>query len=268
MEARVLVTGPDHLVGDEADVRHRVVGVHRVGHDLLAPVLEPDVVPDPTVVAVGVVDVADVLLFPDAVGDAHDVVDDVAVVRLEAAHRLGLDVLRVLVQEPVGSAPAIGLERDPEVSGHVLVAQRIEPEMGPASVRGGGRVFGRDAGGRGRGWAAVRHGHGRSPLPADTGRRFFRVRVRSASDPAGASRVETSGRRVSGGGFALPLADEAEEHRPDQENHDDGQIPRRELPVRRPVIATRDGPMIAANLPIMLKNPKNSPLWAAGTKRA
>ena len=122
MEAHVLVAGPDHLVGDQPDVRHRVVGVHRVGHDLLAAVLQAHVVPHPAVVTVGVVDVPDVLLFPDPVGDSHDVVDDVPVVRLEAAHRLRLDMLRVVGQEPVRPPTAIGFERDPEVSGHVLVA--------------------------------------------------------------------------------------------------------------------------------------------------
>ena len=42
-------------------------------------------------------------------------------------------------------------------------------------------------------------------------------------------------------------------------------IPSRELPVRSPVTATRTGPTMVANRPIMLKNPKNSPLCASGT---
>ena len=161
MEAHVFVTSPNHLVGDEPDVGHRVVGVHRVGDDLLAAVLQADVIPHPAVVTVGVVDVADVLLFPDSVGDSDDVVDDVPVVRLEAAHRLRRDMLRVALQEPVRPPPAIRFERDPEVDGHVLVAQRFEPEVGPVTLD---RWFGyleRFVVGRSFEWIAVGHGHGR-----------------------------------------------------------------------------------------------------------
>ena len=163
MKARVLVAGPDYLVRDQPNVGHRVVGVHRVGHDLLAPVLKAHIVPDPAVVAVGVVDVADVLLFPNPVGDPHDVVDDVPVARFEAAHRLGLDVLRVPVQEPVRSAPPEGFERDPKVSGHVLVAERIESEVRAPVVPGRVRILDRTSAGRGFEWTAVGGGHGRSP---------------------------------------------------------------------------------------------------------
>ena len=160
VEARILVAGPDHLVGDESNVRYRVVGVHGVGHDFLAAVLQAHVVPDAAVVAVGVVDVADVLLFPYPVGDADDVVDDVPVVGLEAAHRLRLDMLRIAVKETVGPAPAIRFERDPEVSRHVLVAQRIEPEMSPTALGRRVRCLRRPAIRRGFKWTVVGHGHG------------------------------------------------------------------------------------------------------------
>ena len=94
-------------------------------------------------------------------GDSDDVVDDVPVVRLEAAHRLRLDMLRVVVQEPVRSAPAIGFERDPEIPGHVLVAQRFKPEEGPVALDGRLGYLERLVVGRGFEWTAVGHGHGR-----------------------------------------------------------------------------------------------------------
>src|SRR5918997_2546052 len=89
-------------------------------------------------VAVGVVDVAYVLLFPDAVGDPDYVVDYVDVAVFEPPHTL--NALRPRVQkEAVRSA--LGPERDPEVP---RVGTR--PSLGPqgrsvfASGGNGGRA--------------------------------------------------------------------------------------------------------------------------------
>ena len=57
--------------------------------------LQAVVVVDPRRVVIGVADVFDVAVLPDAVGDANDVVDDVAVGLLEAGERLpATEVLR------------------------------------------------------------------------------------------------------------------------------------------------------------------------------
>ena len=42
----LVVAGPDHVVGDEPDVGEGVVGVDGVRDDLVAPVLQPEIVPD------------------------------------------------------------------------------------------------------------------------------------------------------------------------------------------------------------------------------
>ena len=139
MEADVLVAGPDDFVRHQADIGKGVDGVGGVGHDLVAPVLQPVVVVHPAVVRVGVVDVADVLLFPDAVRDAHDVVDDVAVLVLETAHGLGRHVVAPFGQEPVGAAPRVLRQGNGVVGRHMRPgklrqsAVRVLSHAGPLS---------------------------------------------------------------------------------------------------------------------------------------
>ena len=119
VETDVLVAGPDDLVGHQADVREGVDGVGGVGHDLVAPVLQPVVVVHPAVVRIRVVDVADVLLFPDPVRDADDVVDDVAVLVLETAHGLGRHVVAAFGEKPVGAAARVLRQRNGIVGRHM-----------------------------------------------------------------------------------------------------------------------------------------------------
>jgi len=66
--------------------------------------------------AVGVVDIADVLFFPDAVGDADDVVDDIDIRVLETAHALA--AFRAGVQQLLIRA-ALRAQRDREIGRHV-----------------------------------------------------------------------------------------------------------------------------------------------------
>ena len=144
VEAARLVARPDHLVGHQPHVGDGGVGVHGVGDDLVAPVLQPDVVPHPAVVRVGLVDVSDVLLLPDPVRDAHDVVHHVAVLGLEARHRLLRQVLGRAVEEHVGAAAAIGGEGDGVVARHGLVGQGGEARAGRVPRAACGLVARRD----------------------------------------------------------------------------------------------------------------------------
>ena len=113
-EALHVVAGPDHLVGVVAHVREGADPLDRAGHHRLDAVPRSAVVVYPATRRVRVVDVADVLVFPDAVGDAHDVVDDVDVRVLEAAHRV---TSRAAVDARLPS-PVADLEGDREVGGH------------------------------------------------------------------------------------------------------------------------------------------------------
>ena len=88
METDLVVPGPHYFVRVEPDVRESIDGVYSVGHDLIPSVLQAGVIGDLAVVAVGVVDVTDLLLFPDAVRNADDVVDYVHVGVFEAPHAL------------------------------------------------------------------------------------------------------------------------------------------------------------------------------------
>ncbi len=119
VEAHVLVAGPDDLVRHQADVREGVDGVGRIDHDLVAPVLQPVVVVHPAVVRIRIVDVADVLFFPDPVRDADDVVDDVAVLVLETAHGLDRHVVAAFGEKPVGSAARVLRQRNGVVGRHM-----------------------------------------------------------------------------------------------------------------------------------------------------
>ena len=129
METHILIAGPDDLVGRETHIRDRIVGMNGIGDDLVPAILQADIVPDPAVMAIGVVDIADVLLFPDPVRDADDVVDDIFVFGLESAHRLASDMIRGLVEKFPRAAASIGFERDREILGHVVVGKGDEAEM-------------------------------------------------------------------------------------------------------------------------------------------
>ena len=88
VEARLVVSRPDDFVRDKLNVGERARRVVGVLHDLLVAQLQAVVVVGAGVVGVGGADVLDVPILPNAVGDAHDVVDDVAVGRLKAAEAL------------------------------------------------------------------------------------------------------------------------------------------------------------------------------------
>ena len=89
--------------------------VHGIGDDLVIAVLQAVVIVDVGVVAVGVVDVADIFFFPDAMRDAHDVVDDIDIRVFEAAH--ALDALRAWIAQE-GIRPAFGREGNRIIGRH------------------------------------------------------------------------------------------------------------------------------------------------------
>ncbi len=113
-EALLVVAGPDHLVGVVAHVGEGADPLDRAGDHLFDAVPRASVVVHPARRRVGVVDVADVLVFPDPMGDAHDVVDDVDVGVLEPAHRLAARA--AVGHRTVGTAP--DLQGDREVGRH------------------------------------------------------------------------------------------------------------------------------------------------------
>ncbi|MCY1249327.1 hypothetical protein D9M72_628480 [compost metagenome] len=80
--------------------------------------------------AIGVVDIADILLFPDLVGDPDDVVDDVDILRLKTRQALLDQMVRRTADEGVRSTTAIGIERDRIIARHMFDRQR--PEARPA----------------------------------------------------------------------------------------------------------------------------------------
>lgn len=118
MKAADLVAGPDDLIGDQANIGEGIGRVQRVGDDLVAPVLQTVIVPHIRVVRVGIIDVADVALFPDSVGDTDDIVDDVDKTVLEPAQRLPAQMVGPVRQERVRAAAAVFIERDREVGWH------------------------------------------------------------------------------------------------------------------------------------------------------
>ena len=122
LEARLIVARPDDLVGVQAHVGERVDRMHRIRDDLVPAVLQPVIVVYVGVVLVGVIDIADVLLLPDAVRDAQDVVDDIDVRVLKPGHRL--DALGPRVHQPVIGAALRG-ERDAIVRRHETPRSRL-----------------------------------------------------------------------------------------------------------------------------------------------
>ena len=131
VEAHLVVSRPDDLVGDQLDVREGARRVIGVVDDLGRAKLQAVVVVDPRGVVVGVADVLDIAVLPDAVGDAHDVVDDVAVGLLEACERLpGTEVLRNprLLGRPAARIPS---------EGYLVVRRHVPARQGDGLARTG-----------------------------------------------------------------------------------------------------------------------------------
>src|SRR5690606_41115331 len=95
------------------------------------------VVVQPAPEALGVVDVADVLVLPAPVGDPDDVVDDVDVLLLEPAHRVPARADR----RGGGVRAVSGAEGDAEVGGHgalaVQAAHRLKAGVDPVGAPAG-----------------------------------------------------------------------------------------------------------------------------------
>ena len=135
-ETLFVVARPDHFVGAVAHLRKGVDPLDRPGDHLLDAVARPTIVEDAARRRVGVVDVADVLVFPDAMGDADDVVDDVDVRLLEPAHRLAA---RAALDTRFRRAIA-DLEGDREVLRHLPLHRAGGIALRPARDVGGGTV--------------------------------------------------------------------------------------------------------------------------------
>ena len=86
--ARLVVAAPDHVVGEEPAVGEHGEGLHRARHDRLDAVGVAAGPMHQGVVRVVGVDQSHLLLFPDLVRAADDVIDDVHVVVIEPAHPL------------------------------------------------------------------------------------------------------------------------------------------------------------------------------------
>ena len=86
VEGNLVVTGPDDFFCVQDDVRECACCVMRVGDDLLVAGLKAIVVVDEAVVRVAIADIFDFpcIRFPDAMGDPDNVVDDVAIIGIEA----------------------------------------------------------------------------------------------------------------------------------------------------------------------------------------
>lgn len=136
-ETLLVVAGPDDLVGVVTGVREGVDGRDRGLDDAFDSPVCAVVVMNEGAGCIGVVDVSDVLIVPDPVGDPDDVVDDVDVGVLVAAQRL--PPRPATLGGPTGVDAGPGDHRDVEVAGHAP-RRRGEPGVGVDQRPGGALV--------------------------------------------------------------------------------------------------------------------------------
>lgn len=127
--AAVIVARPDDLIGQQLDIRKCPGSGAGIGDDLRAAGLQAVIIVDPAIVRVGVADIFKIALFPDPVSNAHDIVDDVLIAGLKAAHGLARPVIIGYAPFIAGKAIAdtgaaeISIEGDAVIRGHVLPRQ-------------------------------------------------------------------------------------------------------------------------------------------------
>ena len=88
VETVTVVAGPDDVIGVEQAIRPGSDGLNRILHHRLAAVGQPAARVNHAVMQVMGVNQADVLLLPNLMGTAHDVVNDINVVFVEAGQWL------------------------------------------------------------------------------------------------------------------------------------------------------------------------------------
>ena len=89
---------------------------------------------NPAIVRVGFADIFKIALFPDPVGNAHDIVDDVLIAGLKTAHGLARPV--IIGYAPFSGAQTIADTGAAEISieGDAVIRGHVFPRQGPRDL--------------------------------------------------------------------------------------------------------------------------------------
>ena len=86
VESYFIIAGPDDFIGIQANIGEGVDGMYGVAHYFITAILQTVIIVNIGGVAVRIVNIANVFFFPNAVGNADNVINDVNVGIFEPAH--------------------------------------------------------------------------------------------------------------------------------------------------------------------------------------
>ena len=122
VETDLIITGPNHFLGVQYNIRKCCSCMIGVRNDLFAALLQPIIVKNNRIRCVALIDVIHLPLirFPDPVSDSDNVIDDVPVSRIETFEGLsGTKILRYSNRTVLG----VMFQRNFIATGHVAAVQ-------------------------------------------------------------------------------------------------------------------------------------------------